>query len=69
MDKSPAEQSHDDIEEFIATLDRLKRLAERGNEQAMDILWMTGVEAGLCLANIEAGGSPKLSSGAANPGG
>ena len=58
--RSPAERSHDDIEEFIATLDRLKTLALRGNEQAMDILWMAGVEAGCCLANIEADGNPEM---------
>jgi hypothetical protein len=60
VDKSPAEHSHDDISRFLATLDRLKTLALRGNEQAMDILWMTGVEAGFCLANIEADGSPEM---------
>jgi hypothetical protein len=60
MDKSPLDHSHDDISSFIATLDRLKTLALRGNEQALDILWMTGVEAGWCLANIEANGKPEM---------
>jgi hypothetical protein len=60
VDKSPLEHSSDDISSFLATLDRLKTLALRGNEQALDILWMTGVEAGWCLANIEANGKPEM---------
>jgi hypothetical protein len=59
VDRSAEEHSSDDIARFLATLDRLKQRATGGNEQAMDILWMTGVEAGFCLANIEAHGSPE----------
>jgi hypothetical protein len=59
VDKSPAEHSHGDIQNFLDTLTRLKTLAQRGDALAMDLLWMTGTEVGLCLANIEANGSPE----------
>jgi hypothetical protein len=60
MDKSPVEHSSDDISRFLATLDRLKTLALRGDELAMEVMWRVGMEGAFCLADIATDGSPEV---------